>query len=135
MSSIRILLLNLLATGFTTAQAETIHVPGNHPTIQSAISAAASGDVIQVAAGTFYEHGLAFDNESPLVTIQGTRAKNGATALMSASLRGHTAVVLVLVVLVLLAFGCSSALVNTWHLRPILYNLMLILVHLTFVRT
>ncbi|MCH2162925.1 MAG: right-handed parallel beta-helix repeat-containing protein, partial [Phycisphaerales bacterium] len=78
MSPIRILLLCLLATGFSTAQAETIHVPATYPTIGSAIDAAVTGDVIQVAAGTYYEHGLAFDLESPLITIQGTRGKDGS---------------------------------------------------------
>jgi len=36
-------------------RAETLRVPGDHPTIQAAIDAAAPGDVIRVAAGTFTE--------------------------------------------------------------------------------
>src|SRR3989338_4183274 len=39
----------------TTAFAATINVPGDFPTIQTAITAAASGDTIQVAAGTYSE--------------------------------------------------------------------------------
>ena len=39
----------------TTAFAATINVPADQPTIQAAIAAAASGDTIQVAAGTYSE--------------------------------------------------------------------------------
>jgi parallel beta-helix repeat protein len=38
-----------------TASAGTIHVPGDYPKIQEAINAAANGDTLLVAAGTYYE--------------------------------------------------------------------------------
>jgi hypothetical protein len=37
-------------------QAETIHVPGDQPTIQKAIDAAADGDTVLVSPGTYYEY-------------------------------------------------------------------------------
>ncbi|MHC4946249.1 MAG: hypothetical protein ACYTG7_24820, partial [Planctomycetota bacterium] len=37
------------------ASAATIHVPGVYPKIQEAINAAANGDTVLVAAGTYYE--------------------------------------------------------------------------------
>jgi parallel beta-helix repeat protein len=38
--------------------AETINVPSDHATIQGAIDASSHGDVIAIAAGTYYEHSL-----------------------------------------------------------------------------
>ena len=61
------------------ASAETIHVPGDHPTIQQAINAASSGDVIQIAAGVFPEHSISVGTLEVL-TIQGTRDKDGSLA-------------------------------------------------------
>lgn len=36
----------------------TLHVPEDYPTLASALAAAASGDVIEVACGTYHEYGL-----------------------------------------------------------------------------
>jgi len=38
--------------------ADIINVPGDHATIQGAIDASSDGDVIAIAAGTYYEHSL-----------------------------------------------------------------------------
>lgn len=38
--------------------AATIHVPGDEPTIQAGIHAASVGDTVEVACGTYYEHGI-----------------------------------------------------------------------------
>ena len=80
MSPFRLKIPALLGAGVLVshAPAETIHVPGDQPGIQAAIDVAATGDVIQVAAGTWFEHSLSFDAESPLITIQGTRDKDGS---------------------------------------------------------
>ena len=47
--------LSVLAT---TTVADTINVPGDYTVIQDAINASANGDVIAIAAGTYYEHSL-----------------------------------------------------------------------------
>jgi hypothetical protein len=44
------------ASGAT--RAATLHVPGGHPTIAAAIQAAASGDTVLVASGTYLEHDI-----------------------------------------------------------------------------
>ena len=44
------------ASGAT--RAATLHVPGGHPTIAAAIQAAAPGDTVLVASGTYLEHDI-----------------------------------------------------------------------------
>jgi len=52
--------------------AAILNVPGQYATIQSAIKAAASGDTVQVAAGTYYEN-ISLENG---VTVQGSGAES-----------------------------------------------------------
>ena len=61
-----------LALAATPAMATTLHVPTAYPTIQDAVDAAASGDVIKVAKGTFAPFTV-FDKRNLL--IKGTRGK------------------------------------------------------------
>ncbi len=61
-----------------TSFAETINVPGDYTTIQGAIDASSDGDVIAIAAGTYYENNLHTFSYS--ITIQGTLNKDGSLA-------------------------------------------------------
>jgi len=61
-------------SGIKIASATTIRVPDDFPTIQQAINAAAAGDTILVAGGTYYEHvviskTLTITGENPETTI------------------------------------------------------------------
>ena len=47
-----------------TSFAATINVPGDHATIQGAIDASSDGDVIAIAAGTYYEANLNTNNKA-----------------------------------------------------------------------
>lgn len=67
------LLLAGLAAG--PAAAATIDVPADQPTIAAAVAAAAEGDVIRVAAGTYFESGIAFGNKDlVLQSVSGAAA-------------------------------------------------------------
>ena len=59
----------------TVMPADTINVPGDHPTIAAAISASANGDVINIDAGTYIEHSL--NPGGKAITIQGTLGGDG----------------------------------------------------------
>lgn len=52
-----------------TAPAATIHVPADQPSIQQAINAAANGDLVLVAPGTYFER---IDYLGKAISIQGT---------------------------------------------------------------
>ena len=64
--------LVLVGTSF----AATIHVPGDHATVQNAVGAAADGDVIKIAAGTYHESGIQLENKA--ITIEGTINNDGS---------------------------------------------------------
>jgi hypothetical protein len=68
MRSVQLLLAPLVAVPLA-AQA-TLHVPGDHPTIQQAIAAASSGDTVLVAPGTYVEQ-LDFLGKAITVTSSG----------------------------------------------------------------
>ena len=56
----------LLAAG--PVAAATLHVPGDHPDVTSALAAAAAGDSVVVAPGTYFEHDLVLPSG---VTLRG----------------------------------------------------------------
>ena len=60
------------------ANAATINVPGDQPTIAAAISASVNGDVINIAAGTYNEHSL--NTGGKAITIRGTLNGDGTLA-------------------------------------------------------
>jgi len=57
--------------------ADTIHVPGDHPTIQQAINAAGNGDIIEVAAGTYQER---INTNGKAIRVRGAVDAGGAPA-------------------------------------------------------
>ncbi len=65
--------LLLLAIAPTALRAAIINVPANQPTIQAAINAAANGDTILVAPGTYYEN-INFNGKAITVTSSGGAA-------------------------------------------------------------
>lgn len=65
----RLLILLLFLTCCSTALGEDLRVPGNHPTIQKAIDAAADGDRILIAPGTWLER---LNFKSKKIIVQST---------------------------------------------------------------
>ena len=64
----------LVLAACSASLADTLNVPGDHPTIQQAINAAANGDVIEVAAGTYVER---LDPNGKAITVRGTTDGSG----------------------------------------------------------
>tara|TARA_Y100000589_G_scaffold159166_1_gene151499 strand:+ start:168 stop:422 length:255 start_codon:yes stop_codon:yes gene_type:complete len=62
------------------AFADVINVPADYATIQDAIDASANGDVIQIAAGVYYEHDLKPGLNNTSRTILGTLKSDGSPA-------------------------------------------------------
>ena len=58
----------VVACGPESAEPSTIRVPGDHPTIQQAVTAAAPGDLVLVSAGTYHE---TVSVHTPGITIRG----------------------------------------------------------------
>lgn len=75
-------LLAILTVGLVCglgAQAATINVPADQPTIQAAIDASASGDIINIANGTYSEDLVILNNllvNKSGITLQGSSAAN-----------------------------------------------------------
>ena len=61
------------------AFADTIYVPGDHATIQGAIDASNNGDVIEIAAGTYFEHDI--NPGGRAITISGATNADGTPAV------------------------------------------------------
>lgn len=51
------------------AQDSTLHVPAEYPTIQAAFDAAADGDTIAIAAGTYYEYDLVLGDGAEIMNV------------------------------------------------------------------
>ncbi len=64
-------LLALLLSNPTATGAKTIHVPGDHATIQLGVWYAAPGDTVLVECGTYYENLIYFDKAVTLLSATG----------------------------------------------------------------
>ncbi|MCH2133866.1 MAG: FG-GAP repeat protein, partial [Phycisphaerales bacterium] len=65
----------LVAFGATVSVADTLDVPGEYATIAAAVSVAGDGDVVNIAAGAYYEYDLQVGGA---ITIQGAVDSNGS---------------------------------------------------------
>lgn len=70
MQRLVIFVLAILSTRMS-AQAAVIRVPGEQPSIAAGLAAASSGDVVEVACGTYHEHNLFTDRELLLRSATG----------------------------------------------------------------
>ena len=70
--------LSLAFVGTSATYAATINVPGDLPFIYAAINLSVNGDVINIAAGTYYEGNL--NPQGKAITIQGTLNGDGTLA-------------------------------------------------------
>ncbi len=73
----------------SSATADTLEVPSKaHPTIQDAIDAAVNGDIVSIAAGTYFEHDLQVGDKG--ITIRGeTDAAGEPTVIIDAQQQGR----------------------------------------------
>ncbi len=67
----------VVALGASTALAGVIHVPGNYAQIHAAVQAAAPGDTVLVAAGTYFD--CTHESEGPGSTLACVVMKSGVT--------------------------------------------------------
>ena len=65
------ILLTFLAVLSPAVHANTIHVPGDEPTIQAGINAASAGDVVIVACGRYYEYDITLTSGVSLISATG----------------------------------------------------------------
>jgi hypothetical protein len=63
--------LSFLSAFLSPAYATIIHVPDDQPTIQAGIDAAAAGDTVDVACGTYYEHDILVQSDLVLRSESG----------------------------------------------------------------
>lgn len=71
-------LVLLASIGSPLARSATIEVPSQQPTIRAALAAAAAGDVVRLAPGTYYETNLAVPDG---ITLVGAGSTSSATVL------------------------------------------------------
>ncbi len=69
-------ILAAVSIGAIPVHAATIDVPGNFPTIQGAISAAATGDTVVVEPGTYFEN---IDFKGKLITVRSAQGAGVTT--------------------------------------------------------
>jgi hypothetical protein len=69
-------ILAAVSIGAIPAHAATIDVPGNFPTIQGAINAAANGDTVVVEPGTYFEN---IDFKGKLITVRSAQGSGVTT--------------------------------------------------------